>query len=361
MPSCPICQFQNPLANRFCQQCGTALIPGEGLDAQTSARLLVVPGAAIPVLEDPQAEDAEDTHAAPTKLLGSVSQDSGGSDGNSPTELLPNRLSKLEAVARTDPGWQRDHNEDYFFSQTQVIQTASPLGTQAQARGLYILCDGMGGHANGEVASSLATTLLAERLQSQGQPTLPTDEQLLDALYQVNQAIYEINEQNTCAGNHRMGTTLVVLIVQDTEVRVAHLGDSRLYRLTQEQGLEQITLDHVVAAREIERGVAPALAYARQDAYQLTQALGPKPSKGLQPRLHRFTVDDDTLLILGSDGLTDQGLLEAHWPTHLQPLLAATTDLETGVTELVQLANQHNGHDNITVVAVRILLQAKSS
>jgi len=301
----------------------------------------------------------EDEHySAPTKLLVASLPGSGGLEGNTPTELLPNQLATLEAIAKTDQGLQRSHNEDYFFSQTHLIESKSPLGSQQQARGLYILCDGMGGHAHGEVASSTAATMLADVLQASWQQQLPEEDQLLAAIAQVNQALYEINEQNTAAGNGRMGTTLVVALVQDTQVRVAHVGDSRLYRLTGDHGLEQITLDHVVAAREMQRGVSPSMAYERPDAHQLTQALGPKPSDSLNPTVQTLTIGEDTLLILASDGLTDHELLETHAAAYLQPLLEATTDLEEGVDRLIQVANDHNGHDNITVIAVRMRLQS---
>lgn len=274
-----------------------------------------------------------------------------------PTELLPNRLTTLEAVAKTDLGLQRSHNEDYFFSQTQLIESKSPLGVKQQARGLYILCDGMGGHAHGEVASSMAATMLADLLQMSWQQQLPDEDQLLDAIARVNQAIYAINEQNTAAGNGRMGTTLLVVLVQDTQVRVAHVGDSRLYRLTRDRGLEQITLDHVVANREVQRGASPSLAYDRPDAHQLTQALGPKHSDCLNPTVQTLMIREDTLLILGSDGLTDREFVETCAAAYLQPLLAATADLEEGVDQLIQVANDHNGHDNITVIAIRMRLQ----
>lgn len=299
----------------------------------------------------------DDHYSAPTKLLVASVQNASGLEGNTPTELLPNQLVTLEATARTDLGLRRGHNEDYFFSQTHLIASKSPLGDKQQARGLYILCDGMGGHAHGEVASSLAATMLADLLKASWQQQLPDEDQLLDAIAEVNQALYEVNEQNMAAGSGRMGTTLVVALVQDTQVRVAHVGDSRLYRLTRERGLEQITFDHVVAAREMQRGASPTQAYKRPDAHQLTQALGPKHSDYLNPTVQTLTIGEDTLLILGSDGLTDRKLLETHAAAYLQPLLAATAGLEEGVDQLIQVANDHNGHDNITVIAVRIRLQ----
>jgi protein phosphatase len=134
---------------------------------------------------------------------------------------------------------------------------------------------------------------------------------------------------------------------------VAHVGDSRLYRYTRKRGLEQITIDHEVGQREIQRGVEPEIAYARPDAYQLTQALGPRDENFIRPDVQYFELNEDTLLLLCSDGLTDNDLLETHCQTHVEPLLSSQTNLEQGINKLINLANQYNGHDNITAIAVR--------
>jgi protein phosphatase len=151
-----------------------------------------------------------------------------------------------------------------------------------------------------------------------------------------------------------MGTTLVMALVHGTNVAIAHVGDSRLYRLSRRQGLEQITVDHEVGQREIQRGVEPDTAYARPDAYQLTQALGPRDENFISPDIQFFEVHEDTILLLCSDGLSDHDLLENHWQTHLEPLLRSQAHLEQGVIQLIELANQYNGHDNITAVAIRL-------
>jgi protein phosphatase len=128
----------------------------------------------------------------------------------------------------------------------------------------------------------------------------------------ANKAIFEINQKDRRSGSARMGTTLVAVLVQDTQFAVAHVGDSRLYRLRKGQALEKLTSDHEVGQREIKRGVDPETAYARPDAYQLTQALGPRDSNFLKPEVQFLDLCEDTLLILASDGLTDNDLLETH-------------------------------------------------
>lgn len=271
-----------------------------------------------------------------------------------PTVVLPMLLSSLEDVGRTDVGRQRHHNEDYFGMETKFNKLELPKSRLLQARGLYILCDGMGGHAGGEVASELAVNTLRQYFQEYWTGNqLPTEDSIRKAVYLANQAIYDRNQQDARSGVGRMGTTLVMLLIQDTKAVVAHVGDSRLYRVTRKQGLQQVTIDHEVGQREIARGVEPNIAYARTDAYQLTQALGPRDENSINPDVEFFEINEDTLFILASDGLSDNDLLEFHWQSQLLPLLSSGINLEGGVTDLIELANQFNGHDNITAILIR--------
>ncbi|AVH69736.1 serine/threonine phosphatase [Nostoc sp. 'Lobaria pulmonaria (5183) cyanobiont'] len=270
------------------------------------------------------------------------------------TVVLAMQLSSLEDAGRTDVGRQRHHNEDYFGIETKIHKLEFPKSRVLEGHGLYILCDGMGGHAGGEIASELAVNTLRQYFQEHWIANqLPTEDSIREAVYLANEAIYKLNQQDARSGVGRMGTTLVMLLIQDTQAAVAHVGDSRLYRLTRKQGLEQVTVDHEVGQREINRGVEASIAYARPDAYQLTQALGPRDENSINPDVSFFDINEDTLLLLASDGLSDNDLLETHWRTHLEPLLSSGVNLERGVTDLIDLANQHNGHDNITGILVR--------
>ncbi|MEH1926361.1 serine/threonine phosphatase [Nostoc sp.] len=270
------------------------------------------------------------------------------------TVVLGMQLNSLEDAGCTDVGHQRDHNEDYFGIETKIHKLQLPKSRVLQGHGLYILCDGMGGHAGGEIASQLAVNTLREYFQEHWIANqLPTEDSIREAVYLANEAIYKLNQQDARSGVGRMGTTLVMLLIEDTQAAVAHVGDSRLYRLTRKRGLEQVTVDHEVGQREITRGVEASIAYARPDAYQLTQALGPRDENSINPDVGFFDINEDTLLLLASDGLSDNDLLETHWQTHLEPLLSSGVNLEQGVTDLIDLANQHNGHDNITAILIR--------
>ncbi|PIG95289.1 serine/threonine phosphatase [Gloeocapsopsis sp. IPPAS B-1203] len=277
-----------------------------------------------------------------------------------PTLLLPVALFSLEDAGSTDVGRQREHNEDFFGIETTIHKLDTPGDRTLQARGLYILCDGMGGHAGGEVASKLAVHTLKQYFESHWQSDrLPDENTIREAVQLANQAIYDLNQQDARAGVGRMGTTLVMALIQNTQVAVAHVGDSRLYRLSRQYGLEQVTTDHEVGQREILRGIEPDVAYGRPDAYQLTQALGPREASYVSPDVQFLELSEDTLLILTSDGLSDNDLVEHHWHTHLEPLLSSEANLTQGLANLIDLANHYNGHDNITAILIRAKVRPK--
>lgn len=277
--------------------------------------------------------------------------------GDAPTVPRLPQLLDLQASGRTDVGKERSQNEDYFGLQTLLERQEMPGSQTFYARGLYILCDGMGGHAGGEVASQMAVESLKDYFQTHWADTdsLPSEQVIYHAIVEANDAIYRVNMQETRSGSGRMGTTLVLVIVANTQVASAHVGDSRLYRFTRSQGLQQMTVDHEVGQREIALGVDPETAYNRPDAYQLTQALGPRDGKYLKPDIKFWDITENTLLLLASDGLTDNDLVETYCHSHLEPLIDSQANLARGVDALIDLANQYNGHDNITAIVLRAL------
>ena len=327
-----------------------------------------------------------------SKLL---SDSESGESTDESTTALPMKLAAIAAIGRTDVGRARDHNEDFFFIASSYQEQSDNQTHSLKARCLYVLCDGMGGHDGGEIASQLAAQTLADYFEthwparSQAKATekapeaalekptegisegiseevsaatpkieeetaLPDEETIITAVKLANQAIYDINEKEQRAGHERMGTTLVLLLLQGTSAVVAHVGDSRLYQHTRRVGLQQITTDHEVGQREIQRGVDPAIAYDRPDAYQLTQALGPRGEDSLFPSVAYLHFSEDTLLLLCSDGLSDNNLVEDYLDSHIDPILREKKEIVAGMDDLIELANQVNGHDNITGIAVRL-------
>jgi len=259
-------------------------------------------------------------------------------------------LANLESVGRTDVGRDRAHNEGFFSIDQQYL--SMPNLPEGNHRGLYILCDGMGGMDKGDVASQLATKTLRSYLNSRWHHHLPTEVCLELAVNAANKAVFAANQTERRSGSARMGTTAVVALVSNSHVRYVHIGDSRLYRLTRQRGLEQLTTDHNAYQRALRQGYSSVDAQAY--GHQLTKALGPWSGESLHPQAQTFAVTEDTVLLLCSDGMSDHSFLENHLNSHLVHLLDARTDFTKGIDELIALANQENGHDNITAVAVRM-------
>lgn len=274
-----------------------------------------------------------------------------------PTVVLPMRLLSVTDVGLSDIGRKRGHNEDCFAIETSIHKKESSQGSYFSSKGLFIVCDGMGGHASGEVASAMAVKNIYRYFQQHWTDEIPDVEVIKEGILQANQAIYTANIQKGQTGSGRMGTTLVMTLLQDTKIAIAHVGDSRIYKVTRKWGLEQLTIDHSVAQSEIKQGIESDVAHARPDAYQLTQALGPRDNAFVNPDINFFELKEDTLLLMCSDGLCDNDLLENHWETTLLPLISSKANLDTAITQVIDLGNQVNGHDNITCILIRIKVQ----
>ena len=273
------------------------------------------------------------------------------------TAMLAMQVASIKHANYTDIGSGRDHNEDFFGIKTVVTQEEHPSGNTLEVKGLYLLCDGMGGHAAGEVASAMAVETLQNYFHTYWQDDFPSAKTIEEGILLTNQVIYQTNIDNSRSGHGRMGTTLVMALLHNSQLAIAHVGDSRIYRITRQDGLEQLTVDHEVGQREINRGVEPEIAYGRPDAYQLTQALGPRESKHLRPSVQYFDIEKDCLILLCSDGLSDNDLLEKHWQIYLEPLISSSADLNAGLCELMTFADRYNGHDNLTSILIRIKLK----
>ncbi|MFN3360020.1 MAG: PP2C family protein-serine/threonine phosphatase, partial [Pseudanabaenaceae cyanobacterium] len=262
----------------------------------------------------------------------------------------------------TDIGLRRDHNEDACY----------PMLDQPQVEGLrnrvLIICDGLGGHEGGEIASGTAiktiTRMLNTLLHQVEQDTEPFSAQAfiaqLDKIVKVaNDQIVALNDQQQRQGQQRMGTTLVMAVVPSPqgraphEVYIVHVGDSRAYWIGKNKHY-QITADDDVATRETVLGYSfyPYSAQ-RLDAGALIQALGTRPSGVLLPRIQRFIIDEDCLFLLCSDGLSDYDRVDYLADSHLRPILQKNIPLEDACKVLIAQANALNGHDNISVGLLR--------
>jgi len=216
-----------------------------------------------------------------------------------------------------------------------------------------VLADGMGGHNAGEVASGMAVAMISHELRPffaarSGNALGETEvRQLLTGLAaKVNTAIY-----NTAQSQPRyfgMGTTLVIALWHGEQLTVAHLGDSRLYRLRGDR-YEQLTRDHSWRQEQIDSGlVTPEQARTTGAKNIVTRACGIEPA--VEPEVHTHPSQADDLYLLCSDGLSEMVADDA--VRHL--LLSHKSDLPRAASELVRQANDNGGKDNVSVILVRI-------
>jgi protein phosphatase len=273
----------------------------------------------------------------------------------------------LQVAGATDSGSQLHQNEDTCYP-IAFGNSDDPLLPR-----LSIVCDGIGGHEGGEVASQLAIqslklqirALLAE-VAEQTELVSPEllQQQLEASLRVVNNVICACNDEQKRQGRERMATTIVMALQvpqkveitpgsysQNThELYLASVGDSRAYWITRDY-CQLLTVDDDVASREVR--FARSLyrkALQRPDAYALTQALGTKDGEFLRFVIQRFILEEDGILMLCSDGLSDHNLVENHWTEYAVPVLKGEISPEDAVDNWINLANQKNGHDNISVV-----------
>ncbi|AKG23547.1 PP2C family protein-serine/threonine phosphatase [Calothrix sp. 336/3] len=283
----------------------------------------------------------------------------------------------LRIAGATDIGLELAQNEDNCFP-TGNDTIDDPLLPQ-----VGIVCDGIGGHEGGEVASRLgvqSTKLqiraLFKEVAEQTEPVSPEllQQQITASLRIVNNLLCSANNEQKRAGTQRMGTTIVmsVQIPQHLEVAsgwhaenahelyIAHVGDSRAYWITQNY-CQLLTVDDDVVTREVKQGRSfYRQALQRQDASALTQALGTKDGEFLHPTIQRLILEEDGILLLCSDGLSDRHWVENTWQTYAVPVLNGEMHLEEAVYAWIQLANQKNGHDNTSVVMTQVRINPDS-
>lgn len=249
----------------------------------------------------------------------------------------------LEIVGATDPGMVRSNNEDSIASDV--------------ARGLVVLADGMGGYNAGEVASGMATTVITTELQQllERQPAYAVEEStskslaiklLRDQIAKANTSIYQASQSQPQYSG--MGTTLVVALFYDNKMAVAHVGDSRLYR--QRGGeFKQVTKDHSLLQEQIDAGmITPEQAKLSANKNLVTRALGIDPS--VEAEIHEYEVMVGDIYLLCSDGLCDM-VSDEDTGAAVQMLGA---NLKLCAHQLVQMANDNGGRDNISVILVRV-------
>lgn len=263
---------------------------------------------------------------------------------------------QYDIVSYSDQGPSRNRNEDNCFP---------PSATTAknQSKVLALVCDGVGGHEGGDMASSLAINTLQETLSSLNlieTPPATIEQAIQTAIRRTNDAINQRNDAEQRHDRQRMGTTVVGALIEHAHLYLAHIGDSRAYWINR-WGCYQLTLDDDVASRDVRLGMS-TYHQALELPYggSLVQALGMAPSQHLYPTVERFLLDEEGILLLCSDGLSDFNRVETYWPHYLLPVLEGQLPLTTAAEQLIDLANRLNGHDNVTVVLIHCRLKNAS-
>lgn len=245
---------------------------------------------------------------------------------------------KLEAAGCTDTGALRMNNEDAYLC--------------CREQGIFVVCDGMGGAAGGEVASRMAAECVSKALCAKTEASRPSDDTLesalIEAIADANRRIYERAQREVEVMG--MGTTIVTAQVSTSIAHVAHVGDSRCY-LWREGQMELLTQDHSLVGEQVRLGRL-SLEEAENSPYRnvITRALGTQLT--VMTEYQRIRVQNGDILLLCSDGLTrelNDGEIAA-----VLARAAGGDKLDDVCQVLVERANAAGGRDNITCVLVRI-------
>ncbi|MDX1931059.1 MAG: Stp1/IreP family PP2C-type Ser/Thr phosphatase [Capsulimonadales bacterium] len=256
-------------------------------------------------------------------------------------ERKPQRHVHVDWAARTDIGRLREHNEDKF----DFFLPTDP--TQLAMRGrLWAVADGMGGHAAGQIASEAALKTVVRAFFAAAAAE-DTETALRAALAEANALIHHAARQfERKAGG--MGTTIVVAIVKEDVLTIAHVGDSRLYLMREGDGLRTLTVDHSWVEEQVRRG-AMSREEAERSPYRnyILRSVG--VDKVVEPDVTQITVRPGDTFLLCSDGLC--GYIS-------DELIASTLsgkNASQAVLDLIDVANDAGGKDNVTALVLRVL------
>ena len=255
---------------------------------------------------------------------------------------------RIQAGARTDLGRVRKNNEDCYEIEP--------------ALNLYVLSDGMGGQAHGEVASKLAVQTIVTHCQQAensratpifGEPQPDVSERtnrLTSAIHLANRKVYEAAAAN--AEQNGMGATIVAAWIEGQRLSLAHVGDSRAY-LLRAGSLDQLTADHSLVAEKVRVGIlTPQEADASELQSVLTRAVGTNAT---------IQVDADEQMLLAGDSLLlcSDGLTRMVTDPEIASTLLTSTSAQEAADRLVELANENGGVDNVSVIVLRVLQKSE--
>ncbi len=239
----------------------------------------------------------------------------------------------LTVAARTDVGMIRSGNEDSFFAHA------------TRERGIFIVADGMGGHAAGEVASEMTVQIISRELHDLRDADGSAEERVSDSIRLANRAVYERTMQES--DKQGMGTTASVLLVSGNRYLIGQVGDSRIY-LLRDGALKQLTKDHSYVQEQVDAGLlTPEQARYHPYSNVITRCVG--ASDAVDPDTYSGDLKPGDTFLVASDGLT--GMVDDR---RLQQLLLSRASAGRVVDALIAEANYRGGLDNITAIVVQI-------
>jgi protein phosphatase len=245
---------------------------------------------------------------------------------------LETAVVRYTAAALTDRGRKRPTNEDAFGFSVE--------------HGVYVVCDGMGGAAAGEIASSIAVDELLRHLASRPNQGVPLSQLAEKAVTEANQAVFSRAQRNQRLSG--MGTTMVALVVAERRAWVLNVGDSRAYRVRAGR-LEQLTLDHSLVEEQVRMGrMSHSEALRSPLRNVITRALGTQNS--VTPDCFELQTEPGDVFMLCSDGLTRELTDPA-----IEAILNCNVTLDDKCARLIVAAKKAGGHDNITCILVQAL------
>lgn len=298
-------------------------------------------------------------------------------------EAAAHQPLRLTSFGISDSGPSRLQNEDSCYPIAEDMGSAGEQRGVEQAN-LAILCDGVGGHEGGEVASQLAVKTLKLQIEAfrniiRAKSFVPAEiirQQLATMVRVTNNTIAQENDARDRLDRERMATTAVmawqiaqapaskVLSIAAAgsspppdrpnahELFIANVGDSRAYWIS-EHYCQQLTVDDDLATQEVAAGnclYREAIQY--EEAAALTQAIGTRDGATIVPDVRRIVIEEDGVLLLCSDGVSDNDWVEKSWKTFVPPLLEGLTTLEATARDWIEVTNDYNGHDNATIVLI---------
>lgn len=241
----------------------------------------------------------------------------------------------IKAYAKSDVGKVREMNQDYYYISNSLDEVQ-----------LYILADGMGGYNGGEIASKIAVETAKNYIENNFKEIEKDRDSIIQLLGSsmeyANMVVYEKSQQKPEL--HGMGTTLEICLIYNNKVYIGHIGDSRIYRIRKEF-IRKLTQDHSYVQKLVREGkITKEQAEVHPQKNMLTRALGCNAFVEPDVMVKGFLKDD--ILVMCSDGLTNMVKTEIIYQE-------ASKNIEQAPKELVRIANENGGKDNVTVVIIK--------